>query len=162
MLVAAELVDRSGEPFGDLPLPADLDLPPRRDDACDQQQTADGLENALEQGGPGVLLESGLGLPQLNTLLSTCHALQLPRRQRRVQPPRKYQHTRQDQCQRQHGRDRKGHEPACWLSHPELPLSTAAGIWTDRGSPSRSAIVALRVKRVDKHRDRFDAGQQGR
>jgi len=116
---AAELVNRPGEPLGDLPFPVDLDLPPGRDGPGDQQQAGD----ALQQRGPSVVLQSGLGLLQLDSLVGACHALQLCRGQRGVQKTREHQDAGQ---QRQHRHGRQDSQPACWPAHPCCSLLTKA------------------------------------
>jgi AAA domain len=117
-IFAAQMVDSSGEPLGDLPLPADMDLPPRRDHACDKQRAGDGLQH----GCAGVLLQLLLGLPQLDALLGAHDAFQLNGGQRRMQPSRNRENAQQHQYQRQAGRGSHGHTPHGSLSHPGLPL----------------------------------------
>lgn len=60
-VVAADLVDRTGEALGDLPFAVDVDLSPGRRRANDDQQTG----RHLQQGRADVVLQLGLGLLQL-------------------------------------------------------------------------------------------------
>jgi hypothetical protein len=67
LLVVAELIDRAAESLSDLAFSADLELPPTRDRANDQQQAGD----PLQQRGPSIVLQLCLPLLQLDPPFGT-------------------------------------------------------------------------------------------
>ena len=127
--LAAELVDRTGEPLGDLSFAVDLDLPPCRDGPGDQQQPSD----ALQQRSPSVVLQFGLGLLQLDSPIA-CHALQLGWGQRRMQQTGKDQDAGQQECQ-QHPRSRAN------PSQPTGPRIARFSLLTKADRPDRGQWV---------------------
>jgi hypothetical protein len=126
-LVAAELVDGTREPLGNLPFTCDLDLPPRREGRCDQEQAA----SPLQQRAPGVVLQPGLALLEFDSFLRSRHRSQLSRRQRRIEQLRKEQDAsqeRQKQGDGQHGK------PGGTPLHPSRPLPALYGVPTTSGA----------------------------
>ena len=82
--LAAELVDGTGKPLGDLSFTVDLNLAPRGDGTHDQEETG----HALEQGGAGIVLQSGLGLLKLHAPVGAGYVSQIACGQRGMSQPR--------------------------------------------------------------------------
>jgi hypothetical protein len=108
-ILAAQLIDGTAEPVGDLAFAADVDLPPRCYRAGHHQQPAKGLQD----GRSRVVGELGLGLLELDTGLCAQDAVQICGAQGRVVPP-----GDDDDADEQDGRETAPREH----SEPESPL----------------------------------------
>jgi hypothetical protein len=145
LLVAAQLVDRAAESFGDLAFSADLELSPGRNRPHDQHQASD----PLQQRGPNAVLQLRLALLQLDALFGTSDSLQFSGGQRWTQQLRKNQHAGQQQ---RSGRDRQHHRPGTRLLHPGSSLQAVTTLFTVGPFASlRRAILAFGLKWIDGH-----------
>jgi len=80
-LFTAELIDGVGESVGNLSFATDVHLTPGRQGADHDQQSRE----ALEQSGPGVVLQFGLGLLQLDAGAGVGNAAQIRSGQGRIE-----------------------------------------------------------------------------